>query len=230
MLEDPLSYLPCSAISEFRKGHVIYDSEPPQHLFLVIEGCVKVSRPAGHSEVVINLCQADDFFGEPAFVHASGERAVTLEPTRVMSWQAEVVRDLILRHPQLGIALIQSLAHRCHDLGQRMATLSAEPTTRRLAKALVDLSERLGEPDAGSESGRRLSPYPHRVLAQYIGTTREAVTHCMNEFRRQGFVSYTRRDLIVRGDAVRDWLAGTVTPRQPLTPEVPQNLPGTLSA
>lgn len=206
VIEDPLSYLPCSAITEYRKGEVIYDLDRPSpNLYLVIEGCVKLTRMVGSAEVVMNLCQTDDLFGESAFVRGNGERAVALEPTKVMSWPVETVHEIINRHPRFGIALIQMLASRCFDLEERIATLSADSTSRRLAKALIHLAERLGS-EAEGTSNRRLAPLSHKLLAQYIGTTREAVTHCMNQFRRQGFVAYTRRDVVVSVEALRQWL------------------------
>lgn len=207
VLEDPLSYLPCSTIGEYRKGQLIYESDRPNtNLYLVLEGCVKVTRMTNNVEVVMNLCQVDDLFGEPAFVQASGERAVALEPTKVMSWPIETVHEIVQRHPKLGIALMQTLAARCFDLEERIATLSADSTARRLAKALLGLSERLGQPETNSPDSRRLAPFSHKLLAQYIGTTREAVTHTMNQFRRQGLVSYSRRDVVVYTAAMRQWL------------------------
>lgn len=232
--EDPLSYLPCSAITKFRKGQVIYDeSLPSQNLYLVIEGCVKVSRKSGNSEIVMKLCQPDDFFGEATFVQASGERALALEPTKVMSWPAEVIQDIIQRHPKLGIALIQSLANRSLELGERIATLAVDLTSRRLAKTLVQLSEKLGQAeDAGAPDARRLTPFSHKTLAQYIGTTREAVTRRMNQFRRQGLVSYSRRDMIVYNDAFKQWLdsQSSQTEDQDFTPEPESPRTDTLSA
>lgn len=207
-LEDPLSYLPCSTISEYRKGQVM--CEPGQrcpHLFLVIEGCVKISRFIDENEIVVDLCQADDFFGEAAFLGIpASERAVALETSRVMSWPVESVHDLIARHPQLGIALVQLLARRTQEMGERMGTLSVDCTSRRLAKALLSLSGRMGQPDLEAADVYQLTAFPHKLLAQYIGTTREAVTHCMNQFRRQGFLAYSRRGMTVHAANVRQWL------------------------
>ena len=69
-LEDPLAHLPCSNILEYRKGQTIYNQDQPSiSLYLVIEGKVKVARLAddGH-QVVIDIYQPDEFFGESAFL------------------------------------------------------------------------------------------------------------------------------------------------------------------
>lgn len=214
LFEDPLTYLPRSPIKKYAKGQVIYDSDGPNsELHLVIEGYVKVTRMAGTGEIVMIICQVDDLFGESVFVQsAPGERAVAIEASQIMSWPSQVIRDLILRHPPLGIAFIQWLACRCSDLGERIATLSTDSTARRLAKALLHLAERLGQEEDRSNEAKRLSPFSHKLLAQYIGTTREAVTHCMNQFRREGFVTYSRRDMMVYCEALRQWLGGDVKP------------------
>jgi len=65
-LEDPLDHLPFSNPLEYRKGRMIYSQEQPStSLYLVVEGKVKVSRLAddGH-QVVLDIYQADDFFGD----------------------------------------------------------------------------------------------------------------------------------------------------------------------
>lgn len=234
-LEDPLSYLPCSTIAEYRKGQTIYEpGRRSSEVYLVMEGCVKISRIMEDSEIVINLCQADDFFGEPAFLGSdTDEQAMALESSKVMSWPIENVEQLILRHPQLGIALVQLLARRGLDLGERIGTLSVDYTSRRLAKTLLQLAERMGQPEADSPQEIHMAPFSHKLLAQYIGTTREAVTHCMNQFRRQGFLSYSRRGMVVFADSMREWLGleRKTSTRPPLEPAVREPvLSGTLSA
>jgi CRP-like cAMP-binding protein len=206
-VEDPLNYLPHSPVSEYRKGEPIYDSSRrPPELYLVVEGCVKVSRFVDQNEIIVDLCRADDFFGEQAFL-GSGvpETAVALETSKVMSWHVDTVRKLIARSPQLGVALVQLLARHSIDLGERIGMLSVDYTARRLARAIVKLAERLGRPEG--PDGLHLMPLPHKLLAQYIGTRREAVTHCMNQFRRQGLVHYSRRGMVVFPGAIRAWLS-----------------------
>jgi len=46
----------------------------------------------------------------------------------------------------------------------------------------------------------------HELLAQYVGTSRELVTSRMTNFRRQGYLQYTRKDITVYRDALRAWI------------------------
>src|SRR5580658_5387809 len=75
-LEDPLAHLPCSTILEYRKGQTIYSRDQPStSIYLVIDGKVKVCRLADDGrQVVVDLYQPDEFFGESAFL-GSGQRS-----------------------------------------------------------------------------------------------------------------------------------------------------------
>src|SRR5579871_5013061 len=108
-LEDPLAHLPCSTILEYKKGQVIYNQDQPStSIHLVIDGKVKVCRlaPDGR-QVVVDIYQPDEFFGESAFIGESrhAEIAIAIEDTRVMSWTITEIEELSVRRPKLAIAL-----------------------------------------------------------------------------------------------------------------------------
>ena len=44
-------------------------------------------------------------------------------------------------------------------------------------------------------------PFTHELLSQYVGTSREIVTHYMNQFRRQGYLRYSRKGILLHRDA-----------------------------
>jgi CRP/FNR family transcriptional regulator len=207
-LEDPLAHLPCSSIVEYRKGQIIYNQDQPStSIFLVIDGKVKVSRLAddGH-QVVVDIYQSDEFFGESAFLslqHRS-EQATALESTKLMTWTANEIEDIVMKKPRLAVALLQILVQRTIDFTHRIESFSVDNIARRLARTLVRFSERLGvNEDDGST---RMAPFTHELLSQYVGTSREIVTHYMNQFRRQGYLRYSRKGIVIYRDAFKDWL------------------------
>src|SRR5215469_3667141 len=67
-LEDPLDYLPCSQVAEYKKGQIVYNqNEPSTSVYLILEGKVKVFRLAeGGRQVLMNIYLTDEFFGESA--------------------------------------------------------------------------------------------------------------------------------------------------------------------
>jgi hypothetical protein len=47
--------------------------------------------------------------------------------------------------------------------------------------------------------------FTYKVLSQYVGTSREIVTHYMSQFRRGGYVQYSRRVIALRQRALIEW-------------------------
>jgi CRP-like cAMP-binding protein len=207
-LEDPLAYLPCSRITEFRKGQVIYDQgQTSTGIFLVIEGRVKVCRLADDGcQVVLDIYQPEEFFGELALLSPTTgrEQAIALENTKVMTWSANQLEEIVLRRPRLALALLQILVGRTVEFGQRIESFSVDNIARRLARALIRFSELFGQ--QLEDGAVQVAPVTHQLLAQYVGTTREIVTQNMIQFRRQGYLRYSRKGIWLYRDALRDWL------------------------
>jgi CRP/FNR family transcriptional regulator, cyclic AMP receptor protein len=206
--EDALAHLPCSAVVEYRKGSTIYSrSQPSKGLYLVIEGRVKVSRydETGH-EVVVDLYQADEFFGESGFINlgCDSDEATAFEDAKVMAWTAADLEMLAIRQPRLGIALLQVLVRRNVDLTNRVVSLAVDDIARRMARTLIRFSDRMGT--LAADGTVQMIPITHEVLSQYVGTSREVVTLHMNRFRRHDCMRYSRKGLVLNRAALCEWL------------------------
>jgi len=209
VMEDPLAHLPCSTQIECRRGQTIYSGElPSDSIYLVIEGKVRVCRKTGDARtVVIDIYQTDDFFGEAAFLGArpAAEFAVATERTKLMSWRIGEIEEIAARRPKLAVALLQLLAKRTAEFGERIESFSLDNIARRLARSLIRFSERMGE--KGADGAVRMIPFTHELLSQYVGTSCEIVTHYMNQFRRQGLLEYSRQGILLQREAMENWLA-----------------------
>jgi len=207
-VEDPLDYLPHSSIIAFKKDQIIYQQkEASANLYLIVEGKVRVSFIADNGgQGIVDIYQQDEFFGESAFLNLThrGEQATAMESTKLMSWTIEFVEDVIMRRPRLAVALMQLMVQRSIYLAQRIDSFSRDTIERRLARALIRFSERFGSKTEGGDGSICMPAFTQEVLSQYVGTTREAVSHHMIQFRRQGFIKYTRREIILYG-SLREW-------------------------
>jgi len=206
-LEDPLVHLSSSSILEYRKGQVIYNQDQPStNICLIIDGKVKVCRITDDGRpVVVDIYQDEEFFGESAFLDSPtrDEQAVALENTKVMTWTRPEIEEILMRRPRLGVALLQMLAHRSIEFGYRIESFSVDNIAQRLGRALIRFSERLGQ---NAEDGSvQMMPFTHEFLSQYVGTSREIVTQYMNQFRRQGYLRYSRKGIFLHRDALKNW-------------------------
>jgi CRP/FNR family transcriptional regulator len=165
-LEDPLAQLPRSRVVEFRKGELIYDHDQPSTaIYLVIEGNVKVARLADDGrQAVIDIYQPDEFFGESAVLKLAQrhEQATALEDTKLMTWTAIEFEDIIVKRPQLAVALLQMLVQRTIDFTNRIESFSVDNVARRLVRCLIRFAERLGNPE--EDGSVRMVPFTHEPV------------------------------------------------------------------
>jgi CRP-like cAMP-binding protein len=179
-------------------------------LFLIISGQVTVSRLLHDGHVlVLDIYQQDEFFGESGLLDMPGaaERAVARQKLNLMMWTAAEIEELSLNRPRLGVALIQMLAQRTLDLGQRIESFSLDNIPRRMARSLLRFAERFGTEE--SDGSVRMMALTHELLAHYVGTSREIVTHYMNQFRRDGYLTYSRKHVTLDRGALSKWLHQT---------------------
>jgi CRP/FNR family transcriptional regulator, cyclic AMP receptor protein len=207
-LEDPQAHLPCSTVTEFRKGQLIYNQDQPStNLYLVIDGKVKISRLADDGQqVVVDIYQRDEFFGESALLNVPhcSEQAAATENSKVMTWTMSKIEEIALVRPRLAIALVQILVQRTMAFTERIETFSLDNIQRRLARSLIRFSERFGT--AEEDGSVRMIPFTHELLGQYVGTSREIITHYMSQFRRDGYLQYSRKGIILHREALREWI------------------------
>ena len=209
--DDVLAHLPNSATTEYRKGQIVYGPDQPStNIFLLAAGKVKLSQIAEDGrEILLEILRPDELFGESAFVngHRCTEQATALESAQVMVWPISAVEDLVTKRPRLAVSLLQISAQRTVDFAHRIESFSIDKVERRLARSLIHFSERLGTPEG--DGSVRMMPFTHELLSQHIGTSREIVTVHMNQLRKQGYLRYSRREIVLYRDALTAWIAGT---------------------
>jgi len=154
----------------------------------------------------VHIHQTAEFFGESALLHdpQPPEGATALENTKLMTWAASEVEELVRRQPRLGIAFAQMLAQRTAEFTERIESFRADNLARRLVRCLISLSARTGTPQ--EDGSVKMVPVTHELLAEDIGTSREIVTHYMNQFRKQGYLEYSRKGIVLHRDASENLL------------------------
>ncbi|HLM99166.1 MAG TPA: Crp/Fnr family transcriptional regulator [Bryobacteraceae bacterium] len=211
--EDVLEHLPVSATKEYRKGQIVYGPhQPSPNIFLIAAGKVKLSQIAeGGREILLEIIRPDELFGESAFVngHVRTEQATAFEDAQLMVWPISAVEGLVTKRPRLAVSLLQISAQRTVDFAHRIESFSIDKIERRLARSLIHFSERLGTPEG--DGSVRMVPFTHELLSRYIGTSREIVTFYMNQFRKRGYLRYSRQEIVLHPDALAAWIARTAS-------------------
>jgi CRP-like cAMP-binding protein len=133
------------------------------------------------------------------------KRLSTWSRSQILSQMATFVNIARTVNPRLAMALLQVLAQRRIYLAQRIESFSRDTIERRVARALIRFSERFGTRGEDGDGSIRMPAFTHEVLSQYVGTTHETITDFMVEFRRKGFIEYSRREIVLYRAALREW-------------------------
>jgi CRP/FNR family transcriptional regulator len=198
-----------SRISECGTGQVIYGPEcPSSSIYLLVAGKVRISQlAAAGTEVLHDIIRPEEIFGESAFLdsRSASERAIAAEKCKVMSWEVSDMENLVTNRPRLAVALLQIFAQRNAEAALRIESFATDTIEQRLARSLLRFSERLGTLEPGGTE--RMMPLTHALLSQYVGTSREIITHYMNRFRDKGYIQYSRLGIVLYRNDLKSVLA-----------------------
>ncbi len=132
---------------------------------------------------------------------------MALEKTKLMSWTVSEIEEIANRRPKLAVALLQLLVQRSVDFGARIESFSVDNIARRLARLLA-CGFRTGWARWQTDGSVQMIPFTHELLSQctWEPSLREIVTHYMNHFRRQGFLRYSRKGILLHRESLGKWL------------------------
>ncbi|HEX6433857.1 MAG TPA: Crp/Fnr family transcriptional regulator [Gemmatimonadales bacterium] len=179
-------------------GEFLYHmGEPARSVYLVRDGLLKTSlvSPSGH-ELTLQIHQPGDILGELCLcADERREQAVALEASTVVEIPLELLLDRLRQDPAAALDFATAASARLLQTYQRLESLAVEPAMGRLSRTLLDLASDLGEPTA---QGIRIAHHiTQEELARLISARREVVSSLLNELRKTGLISYTRRGFII---------------------------------
>jgi CRP-like cAMP-binding protein len=187
-------------IMTFKRHQTIYlPGDPGDAVYFLKSGRVKITRVSEDGkELTLAILEPGEVFGEIDVLQGMprNELVEALEETVLCRVQRREFEMLLHGTPGLAIGLVKLLGLRLRRIESRMENLVFRDVPCRLARLLIDLIHDLGvEDDRGILIRARLS---HRELANLIGSTRETVSLVLGEFRRDGLVELTGRQIVIR--------------------------------
>src|SRR3712207_431582 len=188
---------------------IFHHGDEPGSVLVLLEGRVKLSivGPQGR-EVILGFSGPGDLLGDVAALDGQPRSATAqaVDPVRVLVVPRAAFERFVSGHPDAALILLRSLARRLRVADAQRVEFAAYDVVGRVARRLVELCERHGEP---SERGTVITlPLSQDELAAWTASSREAVTKALHLLRRLHWVETQRRRIVVLDlDALREYVA-----------------------
>jgi CRP/FNR family transcriptional regulator len=181
------------------RGHVVFrEGDPGDRLFVVLDGKVKISRAAADGrENLLAVLGSGEMFGELSLFDPGPRTASVsaITDSTLASLDHDDLRPLLSERPGVAVELLQALAQRLRRTNEAMADLVFTDVPGRVAKALLDLSDKFGMPEA--EGIRVRHDLTQEELAQLVGASRETVNKALSEFAHRGWLRIEGRSVVL---------------------------------
>jgi CRP/FNR family cyclic AMP-dependent transcriptional regulator len=181
------------------KKVIVRQGDQEADLFCVLRGHLKVTACDSHGhEIVVNLMQAGDVFGEIAFFDGQARSATV---TSLDAGELLVIRRadfllLLQKAPVIATRMLPALARLVRRLTERAEDSAFLDVRARLAKALGDLADRVGTPLGPQQVALRVR-LSQQELGDMVQATRESVNKCLGEWEREGIIQRNGRQLVI---------------------------------
>jgi len=181
-----------------RASVLFEEGEPGRTLYLVLAGKVKLGTTSGDGrESLLAVLGPGEMFGELSLFDPGPRMstATAITDARVAGLGQEALRPWLTGRPEVAEALLQALAHRLRRTNETLADLVFSDVPGRVAKALLDLSERFG-----TTTGRGLlvtHDMTQEELAQLVGASRETVNKALADFSQRGWIRLEQRSVLI---------------------------------
>lgn len=189
-----------SIMCEFKKGATIYLlDEPSEHVFLLKEGTIKISRIGQDGqEIILDIIAPGEIFGEMSLLgeDSRSTMAQAAEDSLICSIRKGDFFNFFSAHNDLAFKVLKLVGLKRVEIETRLEELAYCSVSQRIASLLTRMGKRHGiKENAGIKIRPRLT---HRDIAFLIGATRETVTDHLNQMKAKGLIDTSFMSITIR--------------------------------
>ncbi len=187
---------------------IFSQGDPGHSCHSLLTGRVKILQtlPDG-SQSVLRFIGPGEMYGTVAALmdQPFPADAIAVTDSTEIRWSVSAFRDLMRRHPEIGVRSTASAGLRLFDLQNRVGGMTTERVEQRIAKAILRLARQAGRPVTG---GVEIDfPITRQDLAEMTGSTLHTVSRTLAAWDQSGVTASRRRGVIVRDLAELERLA-----------------------
>lgn len=187
------SYMKTRKVS--RGSTIFAKGDPGTGLMGVLAGSVKISVPSADGrDVVLNIIQAGDIFGEIALLdgHPRTADAIAMSDCELIVIERRDFIEYLRSQPDITLKFIEILCARLRRTSEQVQDLTFLNLPTRLAKVLLRLTAEIET----SARGHKVT-MTQRELSQIIGRSRESTNKQLRTWTKLGWIRLERGGITV---------------------------------
>jgi CRP/FNR family cyclic AMP-dependent transcriptional regulator len=181
-----------------RGERLFAEGDTGDSLYIILSGKIKLTKAAPDGrENLLSVHGPGEMFGELSLFdpvpRTSSATAIT--NARLAGIAHDDVRAWLSTRPEVAMHMLQALAQRLRRINEVKADLVFTDVPGRVAKALLDLSDRFGVPTPdGIQVNHDLT---QEELAQLVGASRETVNKALADFAARGWIHLAAKSVLI---------------------------------
>lgn len=181
-----------------RGDELFKEGDAGDRLYVIVEGKIKLGTTSSDGrESLLAVLGPGEMFGELSLFDP-GPRTATataITDSKVLELGHEDLGPWLSGRPVVSQELLKALAQRLRRTNEALADLVFSDVPGRVAKALIELSEKFG---TRRDDGLYVShDMTQEELAQLVGASRETVNKALAEFAQRGWVKLEPRAILL---------------------------------
>lgn len=186
------------AVHHAKNSNVFEQGEEAHSFFVLLHGHVRAAKttPSGQ-QVVVRYVTPGETFGVAVAIGLDRypAAAIAVDDSVVLAWPSAAWPRLVVKHPALAANTLQTVGSRLQDSNSRVVEMSTEQVERRIARALLRLTQQAGRK---VETGIEIDfPISRQDIAEMTGTTLHTVSRILSAWEGQGLLDGGRQRIIV---------------------------------
>jgi CRP-like cAMP-binding protein len=181
-----------------RNSTVLIEEDTGSIMFIIMKGCVKITRISEEGkEVILSILNEGDFFGEMSIIEEAprSANAVTLEDTQLLVIHRNDFFQMLSDYPQITINLLKEFAHRLRRGDSQIKSLSIQDAVGKVASTLLRIADDSGTIYKGRVTISILPP--QQDLASMAGTSRETISRAIGILKELGYLKKEGNGLMI---------------------------------
>ena len=186
------------AVHHAKDRNVFEQGGEAHSFFVLLNGHVRASKTTpGGQQVIVRYVAPGEVFGVAMAIGLAHypATATAVDDSVVLVWPSAAWPRLIEKHPALATNTLQTVGERLQDTHTRVIEMSTQQVERRVAHALLRLTQQAGRKIA---TGIEIDfPISRQDIAEMTGTTLFTVSRILSAWEQQGLIDGGRQQIVI---------------------------------